>query len=65
MVTRPEHLNRYEFVVIAALRAQQLLAGCTPRIAGDHSTATMAQMEVADGLIAPAAPEARVEPEPR
>ena len=64
MVTRPTHLNRYEFVVLAALRAQQLLAGCTPRIAGDHTTATMAQMEVADGLIVRTDPEARVQPEP-
>jgi len=52
VITRPIHLNAYEFVVVAALRAQQLLAGCTPRIAGDHSVATMAQMEVAEGRVA-------------
>jgi len=28
-----------------------LLAGCTPRLEGDHSPATMAQMEVAAGRI--------------
>lgn len=51
MVTRPIHLNAYEFVVVAALRAQQLLAGCTPRLDGAHNAATMAQMEVAAGRV--------------
>jgi len=52
MVTRPIHLNAYEFVAVAALRAKQLVAGCTPRLEGDHSAATMAQMEVAAGRVA-------------
>ena len=52
MVTRPIHINAYEFAVVSALRAQQLLAGCTPRVEGDHSAATMAQMEVAGGHVA-------------
>ena len=52
MVTRPVHINAYEFTVVCALRAQQLLAGCTPRLAGDHSATAMAQMEVAAGCIA-------------
>jgi hypothetical protein len=51
MVTRPRHINAYEFVVLSALRAQQLLAGCTPRLTGDHGAATMAQMEVAAGRV--------------
>ena len=51
MVNRPAHLNPYEFVAVSALRAQQLLAGCTPRLEGDHSAATMAQMEVAAGRV--------------
>jgi DNA-directed RNA polymerase subunit K/omega len=51
-VLRPARFNAYEFVVIAALRAKQLLAGCTPRLDGDHSAATMAQMEVAAGRVA-------------
>ena len=51
-VRRPPHMNPYEFAVLAALRAKQLLAGCTPRLPGTHSTATMAQMEVADGRVA-------------
>ena len=52
MVTRPIHINAYEFAVLAALRAQQLIAGCTPRVEGHHNAATMAQMEVAAGQIA-------------
>lgn len=52
MITRPVQMNSFEFVVVAALRAQQLLAGCTPRVAGEHGVATMAQMEVAEGRVA-------------
>jgi DNA-directed RNA polymerase subunit K/omega len=52
MVSRPLHMNAYEFVVLSALRTQQLLAGCTPRVAGQHNAATLAQMEVAAGCIA-------------
>lgn len=51
MVIRPSHLNAYEFVVVSALRAQQLLAGCTPLLPGEHCAATMAQMEVAGGHV--------------
>ena len=52
MVNRPTHMNMYEFVVLAALRAQQLQAGCTPRLPGEHAVAVMAQMEVAGGRVA-------------
>lgn len=51
MVNRPAHVNAYEFITVCALRAQQLLAGCTPRIAGDHRATVMAQMEVAAGKV--------------
>jgi DNA-directed RNA polymerase subunit K/omega len=57
MVNRPAEFNRYEFTVVASLRAKQLLAGCVPRVDGDHSPATLAQMEVAGGRIARAADE--------
>jgi DNA-directed RNA polymerase subunit K/omega len=52
MVVRPVHLSQYEFTVVSALRAKQLLAGCTPRLPGDHNAMTMAQMEAAAGIIA-------------
>jgi DNA-directed RNA polymerase subunit K/omega len=51
MVNRPRHINAYEFAVLSALRAQQLIAGCVPKVAGTHSAATMAQMEVAAGQV--------------
>ena len=51
MISRPPHLNAYEFAVVAALRAQQLMTGCTPRLSGEHGATTMAQMEVAAGRI--------------
>ena len=51
MVNRPVNFKAYEFSVVCALRAQQLLAGCTPRLPGEHSASTMAQMEVAAGCV--------------
>jgi len=51
MVVRPATYNSYEFVVVAALRAKQLLSGCVPLVPGDHSAATTAQMEVAEGRV--------------
>lgn len=62
MVVRPIKQNAYEFVVVAALRAQQLLAGSVPRLSGEHSASTMAQMEVAGGCVARTSAEAAVEP---
>jgi DNA-directed RNA polymerase subunit K/omega len=51
MVTRPADVNAYEFIAVSALRAQQLLAGCTPRLPGEHTAMVMAQMEVAAGCV--------------
>jgi DNA-directed RNA polymerase subunit K/omega len=62
VISRPPHLAAYEFAVVAALRAQQLLAGCTPRLCGEHSAATMAQMEVAEGCVARSGADEVVEP---
>ena len=62
MVIRPVGVNPFEFVVVAALRAQQLLAGCVPRVEGPHAPATMAQMEVAGGRVARSADGATVTP---
>ena len=52
MVIRPPHLTAYEFVVVSALRAQQLRAGSVPRLSGQHGATTMAQLEVAHGRVA-------------
>ena len=51
MVTRPPGSNAYEFVVVASLRAHQLMHGCVPQLEGAHKATTMAQMEVAGGKI--------------
>ena len=51
-MTRSSHANAYEFVVVAALRTHQLMAGCVPRLDGDHKATRMAQMEVAAGKVA-------------
>ena len=51
-MSRPVNANVYEFIVVCALRAQQLLSGCTPRVPGDHAATVMAQMEVARGQVA-------------
>lgn len=56
MVTRPVDVNAYEFIVLCALRAQQLLSGCTPRQPGEHAATVMAQMEVAAGSVVRADP---------
>jgi len=52
MVVRPADVNAYEFIVVCALRAQQLQAGCTPRVPGDHTVMVTAQMEVVAGHVA-------------
>jgi len=57
MVIRPVDANPFEFVVVAALRAQQLLAGCVPRVDGPHTAAITAQMEVAGGRVVRTADE--------
>jgi len=41
----------FQEAVLSALRAQQLIKGCTPRVAGTHNAPTMAQMEVAAGQV--------------
>ena len=51
MVNRPVHMNAFEFVVVSALRAQQLVAGCVSRKEGRQKAPTMAQMEVASGCV--------------
>ena len=49
---RPPHLmGTFEFVAVAALRAAQLARGCRPRVEGDHTTAVLAQREVAEGKV--------------
>ena len=60
MIQRPAYFGKFEFVVIAALRASQLKRGCLPRVEGVHTVAVTAQLEVAHGKVppVPAAPVA-------
>jgi DNA-directed RNA polymerase subunit K/omega len=51
MVNRSPASNAFEFVVVAALRSQQLQRGCVPRVIGNHKKITIAQMEVVAGLV--------------
>jgi DNA-directed RNA polymerase subunit K/omega len=52
MIQRPAAVGAFEFVVLSALRAAQLLRGCVPTIdPGDHRPAVTAQLEVAGGHV--------------
>jgi DNA-directed RNA polymerase subunit K/omega len=44
-------MGRFEFVVLARLRAHQLNRGCVSRVDGVHLRAVTAQLEVAGGHI--------------
>jgi DNA-directed RNA polymerase subunit K/omega len=51
VIRPPLEMGKFEFVAIAALRAAQLTRGCRPRVDGDHTTAVLAQREVAEGKV--------------
>lgn len=51
MVHRPVGTNPFEFIVIASLRAAQLMRGCTPLVEPASRVITTAQLEVAAGKI--------------
>ena len=62
MVNRSPLCNSFEFVMIAALRAQQLQRGCLPRVGGNHKRTTIAQMEIVAGKVARVPVELNVPP---
>jgi DNA-directed RNA polymerase subunit K/omega len=51
VVQRPHGTNPFEFVVVAGLRAAQLMRGSVPRVDRAHKVITTAQLEVAAGLV--------------
>ena len=51
MIKRPEGIGGFEFVVLARLRAIQLLRGCLPRVELGHSIAMTALLELASGSV--------------
>jgi hypothetical protein len=51
VIQRPVGMGAFEFVVLATLRAAQLMRGCQPRVEGAHKATTTAQVEVAEGKV--------------
>ena len=51
VIHRPAELGTFEFVVLATLRAAQLMRGCRPRVDGIHKAAVIAQLEVSQGKV--------------
>jgi DNA-directed RNA polymerase subunit K/omega len=51
VIQRPASIGAFEFVVLATLRAAQLLRGCRPKIDGAHRAAVTAQLEVSAGIV--------------
>jgi DNA-directed RNA polymerase subunit K/omega len=48
---RPAGIGKFQFVILASLRAAQLMRGCLPRIEGAHKNTVMAQLEVSEGKV--------------
>jgi hypothetical protein len=51
VIRYPVDMGAFQFAVLSTLRAKQLIRGCTPRVAGNHKAAVMAQHEVAEGKV--------------
>jgi DNA-directed RNA polymerase subunit K/omega len=56
MTAGPE-MNVFELVVVAALRAAQLMRGCTPRVPASCKVTVTARHEVMAGKVRRADPE--------
>jgi hypothetical protein len=48
---RPPGVGTFQFVVLAMLRAAQLMRGCRPRVDGLHKATVIAQLEVSEGKV--------------
>lgn len=55
VIQRPSGMGAFQFVVLATLRAAQLMRGCRPRVDGIHKATVTAQLEVAEGKVTQAA----------
>jgi DNA-directed RNA polymerase omega subunit len=44
-------VSKFEFVTLAAARAKQLQAGCTPKVEGSGKTARLAMKEILEKKI--------------
>jgi DNA-directed RNA polymerase subunit K/omega len=63
MIMRPPDMGKFEYVVLASLRAKQLTRGCIPRISGNHKAAVIARMEVSEGKVVMGEPATLIVPE--
>lgn len=52
MIYRSLESNPFEFVVVASLRAKQLMAGCVPRVLPARKFTSTATLEVRAGKVA-------------
>ena len=59
MVNRPSGVNSFEFVILSALRAAQLMQGSVPRVTAAPKAVITAQREVAEGKVSRTPGEAR------
>jgi DNA-directed RNA polymerase subunit K/omega len=50
-IHRPSGVGAFQFVVLATLRAAQLMRGCRPRVDGVHKPTITAQLEVSEGKV--------------
>lgn len=48
---RPSGIGAFRFVVLASLRAAQLIRGCVPKVEGGHKKTITAQLEVSLGKV--------------
>ena len=51
MIQRPPGIGAFQFVVLATLRAAQLMRGCRPKVDGLHKATVIAQLEVSAGIV--------------
>ena len=51
MIHRDSDRNTFEFVILSALRAAQLMRGCSPRVVASTKAVVTAQREVAAGHV--------------
>lgn len=57
MVQRPPDANPFTFVIVASLRAAQLMQGCVPRVESHAKAVVTAQREVSAGLVGQLMPD--------
>jgi hypothetical protein len=50
-IQRPAGIGAFQFVILATLRAAQLMRGCRPRVDGTHKATVIAQIEVSEGKV--------------